>query len=390
MKRILQIITLAGLLVFTQSAFSQTGIASFLNAGVDDAEQLTNLYMEPFGKAFSTALTGGWYNTAAPHKLLGFDVTFSLNYVTYPKNSMEFDLKDHRWKMLDFDSTQSTKSPTISGDNSYGPWAGISTQVTQTFTTPFGDTSITMPFSDKSLFRLPKGVYPADLPVPAGVPLPMLNASIGLIKGTEIMGRYVPPISAIDAYGSFSLWGVGVKHDFKQWIPVVKLFPFDASIMAAYTKIYSSFNKINYYPTDVEGIVNELSAANNEANITKTQKLELSTSAFTTNLILSKKLLMFTVYGSVGFYTSNFDINLLGKYPVPGIKIDATNILNPQTRITLSDDGIIEDPLKISSKATDFRAGLGFRVKLLLATIHVDYTYQDYSMYTLGLGISFR
>ncbi len=366
------------------SSFGQADVAKFLNAGIKDAETLTNLYMEPFGKAFSTALSGGWYNTGAPHKLLGFDVTLSVNYVMYPESSKEFDLKSKQWDMLYYNVNGDTKSPTISGEDKSDLKVGLQADIPN----PLGGDPIH--FENANLFNLPPGVYPSDLPVPAGIPLPMVNASIGLVKGTEIMGRYVPKISAVEKFGSFSLWGAGFKHDFKQWIPVVKLFPFDASIMAAYTKINFSFYDIGYYPTDFEGIVNELTAVNRQTAITKTQKVELNTSAFTTNLILSKKLLMFTVYGSVGMYSSKFDISLKGKYPIPELRVNTSDILNPRVEPALTDGGVKEDPFSIKTKATDFRAGLGLRVKLLLVTIHADYTYQDYSMITAGLGISFR
>lgn len=365
------------------SSFGQADVAKFLNAGVKDAETLTNAYMEPFGKAFSTALSGGWYNTGAPHKLLGFDVTLSVNYVMYPSSSKEFNLKDEKFTMLYYDEDGRTTTPTVSGEDEPGPMVGLSAMIADSINGQWME----MEFKKNNLFQLPQGVYPSDLPVPAGIPLPMINASIGLVKGTEIMGRYIPKISAIDKFGSFSLWGAGFKHDFKQWIPVVKLFPFDASIMAAYTKINFSFDDIGYYPTDFGGIVNELSAINSKDIITKTQKVELNTSAFTTNLILSKKLLMFTVYGSVGMYSSKFDISLKGKYPMPELRINEQTL---STEAALTDAGIQVDPLNISAKATDFRAGLGLRVKLLVLTIHADYTYQDYSMITAGLGISFR
>ena len=49
---------------------------------VDNTEALLEAYISPLTISFGTALNNGWYNTAKPHKLGGFDVTFTLNTVS--------------------------------------------------------------------------------------------------------------------------------------------------------------------------------------------------------------------------------------------------------------------------------------------------------------------
>ena len=58
---------------------------------LDDAKTVVESYIEPLGKSIGTGLNAGWYNTAKPHKPLGFDVTFTLNTVSIPNESINFD-----------------------------------------------------------------------------------------------------------------------------------------------------------------------------------------------------------------------------------------------------------------------------------------------------------
>jgi hypothetical protein len=39
-------------------------------------------------------MTGGWYNTAKPHKLGGFDLTVTLNTASVPNGSKTFDVDE--------------------------------------------------------------------------------------------------------------------------------------------------------------------------------------------------------------------------------------------------------------------------------------------------------
>ena len=41
----------------------------------DDASNFLEAYFSPIGESFGAGLNNGWYNTAKPHKLGGFDIT---------------------------------------------------------------------------------------------------------------------------------------------------------------------------------------------------------------------------------------------------------------------------------------------------------------------------
>ena len=75
----------------------------------EDASNFLEAYFSPLGESFGAGLNNGWYNTAKPHKLGGFDLTFTLNAVSIPNEMQQFnpDELDH------FNSTE--HSPTLLG-----------------------------------------------------------------------------------------------------------------------------------------------------------------------------------------------------------------------------------------------------------------------------------
>jgi len=48
---------------------------------VNKARNLIEGYIGPFGNSVGAGINNGWYNTAKPHKLGGFDVTVTANLV---------------------------------------------------------------------------------------------------------------------------------------------------------------------------------------------------------------------------------------------------------------------------------------------------------------------
>src|ERR1041385_9022553 len=66
------------------------------------------------------------------------------------------------------------------------------------------------------------------------IPMPTLNLGIGPPMNTKLKVCVVPTVNLGKATndqltGNFGLWGVGVMHAIKQWIPGMKMLPFDLS-----------------------------------------------------------------------------------------------------------------------------------------------------------------
>src|SRR5512145_256271 len=81
-------------LMFTSTSFSQIKNFDFLRSSTADATKLLQAYMAPWTTAFGAGLNGGWYNTAKPHKLLGFDLTFSANLGVVPESAGTYNISD--------------------------------------------------------------------------------------------------------------------------------------------------------------------------------------------------------------------------------------------------------------------------------------------------------
>lgn len=345
----------------TYAQFDQLG--NIMSVGKDDAVSILDAYVSPFANGMGASLSGGWYNTAKPHKLGGFDITITANLVFIPSTDKTFNPNDLGLG----DPTEGinvtidgNESPTIAGSNSAGP------QIT--YTQDIMGTPV-----DFAKFDLPKG---GNL---AYSFMPMVQASIGLVKGIEIIGRYSPELN-YGKSGKLGLWGVGVKHDVKQWIPGLKKLPvLNISLQGGYTKL-SSTNDLNFQPEFYTGIATSIS--NFFPEYYDNQKMIMGISNTTANLLVSADLPVICVYGGVGASISKTSLKLEGNYP----QAEVVSI----TDIRVDESTALSDPIDMDINSTDLRLNAGVRIKMAVVTIHFDYTYANYSIATVGLGLSLR
>ena len=291
------------------------------NINLQDGKKILEAYVSPLAYGIGNAMNNGWYNTAKPHKLGGFDITITANTVIIPESAKSFNINE---------SNESTfvggETPTILGNGN-----GASTEI-----------------NNISGYSMPKGL---NIPI---IPLPMLQTGIGLIKGTELDVRYMPNMK-IGNSGSIGLYGFGLKHDILQWIPTGKLIPLSLSIQAGYTKLNSAIELID------------------PSNTIKNPKSNLSISATTINLILSKKLLMFTPYIGVGYSSTSTIFNVEGDYNIGSIQLNTNELTN----------------VKFKSN-NNLRTNIGFRFNIVLLALQANYTFSEYPTTTIGIGISLR
>tara|TARA_B100001250_G_scaffold377654_1_gene366897 strand:- start:457 stop:1305 length:849 start_codon:yes stop_codon:yes gene_type:complete len=278
--------------------------------------------MSPLGASLGSGLNAGWYNTAKTHGLGRFDVTAGIHFIGFPNESKSFN------------PSSDLNYLEIEGNSSIPTFIGGNTN-TQIGVYQNGDFI--------ALFDAPRGT---DLPV---LPVPYFQGSIGLIKNTELMFRASP--LKID-FGQLELgyWGLGFKHDIMQWIPVAKRIPIDLSFLAGYSNLSSTFK---FYDN---------------------KKMDFRVKAFTTSLILSKKLSFITLYSGLGYNYSSSNLQLNGEYTVG----------NPnEEQITLT------NPLDLNFGGTNgFKGNLGIRMKILIFTINAQYTKAEYDIFSIGLGLN--
>ena len=308
---------LAGVIGFT--SYGQTPIS---DADIFQGKKLIEAYFTPMAESFGAGLNNGWYNTAKPHSLGGFDITFTLNTVIIPNTAETFKIGDEFGNV--FQSTKDEAATVFGNDGVTAMYYDPSSQV--------GTDSI--PFNMPGGFKTP------------AMPLPMIQAGIGLIKNTAIDIRYMPMLNVGENI-NVNLFGIGLKHDLLQWIPGVgDAIPMSLSLQGGYTSINT-----------------ELEVAD--------QKVSLNTKATTINLVASKKILMLTGYAGVGYNSATTTFAADANFNLDGIQFDET----------------VEIDFKSIKK---LRTNIGLRLNIAVVTIQADYTFAEYPTATLGLGVSLR
>ncbi len=327
-KRLINTFILVAVALSVNVSFAQEQITEILKGSLNDAEKLTQAYMEPFGKMFNTSLNGGWYQAARPHKLLGFNVTIVAAVTMAPQTSKTFDVAALNLEKLELVNSQQNIAPTITGESSL----------------PVPE----LRFKDEpsATFALPNG---AGLPA---MPVPFVQAGIGLPFSTEITIRMLPSMDLGD-YGRFNLWGIGVKNQVKDFIPGLKAIPIDLSVMLGYTKFG--------YEYDIDA--------------SKDQTLFLNASGFTGRILVGKTIPILSVYAGLGYSQAFTRMGVAGNYDLETSSSEALSV---------------NDPITLEFPHKSFSANIGARIRLGVISLHADYTLGDYALFSGGLGISFR
>ncbi len=345
----------SSLLIISSVSFSQFDNFDFLKSAPADGVKFLQAYITPYANAFGAGLNRGWYNTAKPHKLLGFDITLSVNAGIVPSSDNTFDVTKIGLTKL----TGTGLASTVAGPNKNGPL---------------------MTYKDNA-----SGVTLASFPAPPGiewkyVPAPTVQLGLGLPFGTEVKFRFIPKID-LGGEGDIRLFGVGVMHSLLQYLPGYKMMKlWDVSFFGGYTKLQGNAG-IDLQP--------DWAKAHYTTNYSTTsfnnQNLSASIAAMNVGLVGSINIPVLTLYGGLGYCTTKTDIKLIGNFPTP--TYNAAYLPNPDV---YEDAGVIKNFPAIEIKNSGVRANIGLRIKLAIITIHADYTLAQYNMLSAGLGISIR
>lgn len=359
------------LLISSLGSFSQIGdISNFLAGGVDDAELMLTEYIRPVANAMGANLSCGWYNTAESHKPGGFHLNFTAHIAFVPEEHQTYNLNDL------------TLSDGINYDNDGIAKTAAGTMGSETQVWYEEDVPV---IGRQELVRY-------DHPGGSGyhiLPSPMINAGVGLIKGTELLGRFMPKVKyGADKSNYVNLWGVGIKHDLKQWIPVVKSVPV---LQLAITYGYTNVNFHSDLKSLTPAMLNAQDLTTN-ADWT-TQNMDMKFQSHTASLLVGASLPVVSFYGGAGFSITKTNLDLKGDFPVPTIITDTGD---PNFGdVVVTDDSFINDPFNIEIRNQDGgvtkpRFNIGVLFKFAVITFQIDYTWANYSVATAGIGISFR
>ncbi len=333
---------------FTGKAQNEDDIIRFLQAGQEDGEKLITAYINPFVEGFSYALNGGWFHTAKPHKLGGFDINICLTPVFVPSSQDYFD--PNKLNLETVVGFTNTTNPGKNAPSFIGPRDRTTYDVDID-----GDGTADQSFSG------PEGLALREEISIAPVGSPMVQVGIGLVKGTDVMIRFVPKTTLGST--SAKLFGLGVRHDIKQHIPAIKMLPFDLSLMAGYT----AFEGI----TDLSGLASEFPPVSTGTR----QEAIYKFNAFLVQALISKKISFVTFFGGIGYNGVKTTADVNGSYTFFDGSPEEFSLTNPYSG---------------EFKNNSMRFDVGVRLNLLAFYIYADYTIQEYSSVTAGLGFTFR
>jgi hypothetical protein len=331
--------------LFVQVALSQTNVVEFLNGGKKDANTLFKAYLEPYAFALGDGLNNGWYNSAKTHKLFGFDLTVSLSAIQIPEESKTFDISKLSLENIVVKSGGNI-APTVAGDAVSRPLLSIKNSPIE--------------------FNSPNGTG-LDI-----VPVPMVQVGFGLLPHTDLIGRYVPEMK-YDNNGDemkIGFWGVGAKHNFMEWIPFLKVLPFDASLFGSYSEV------------NAQSALNSFASSTIEFANDGNQLLKINTKTTKFGLVVSKKISILTVYGGIGQSTSKSNVDLLGKYTI----VTKLNVAGQE--ITSRDT--LTDPVALPFDTSNISLDAGIRIKIAVLSMFGSINRSQYTSYNVGLSLGAR
>jgi len=376
MKKFYYSIAIALLLSSSASTmYAQDDISNIFKSGVADLNKVAEGYLKPAGNGFSAGLGSNWYNTAEVHKKFGFDLTFGVGAVQAPS-------EDRMFSITGLTNLRPTVAGTTEAPSFAGSGNGIGLELMQPKYLTDGTTE--NPLWDNGNGKITSFTTPGG--VSRYIPAASIQLTLGLPYINDVSIRLVPTVT-VKGYKT-SEWGIGIKHDFKQWIPVVSALPFDAAVVLAYTK----FDMKYAFPTSAQitpdklvggGLEYIADPSSNDKTYT-TQAMNISADAVTANIVVSKNFLFITPYLGFGFVKTNFDLTMAGNYPTLGNPVQQGNTYKMQIKN-------IADPVKISQSEVMPGVTFGLRAKVLFVlSVHAQYTLQKYPTAMIGLGFSFR
>ena len=317
---------------------AQSNINEVLAGGLNDAERFTNDYLSPVLEGAMYSMSSGWYNTADAKPFGGFEISVIANMSSFKNKA---DKKAFEFNTADYENFQLASGGT-----------------TQMVSTALGDIEGVEVFlegpggADRIDFELPTGLASEGINF---IPTAYLQASVGLIKGTEIKARFLPKINTDDV--SVGLYGVGIQHDFTKHLPADKILPIAISGVIGYTHLDATYDFSN---TSIIGGTD--------------QKIDVGMNTWVFQAVVSTKLPIINFYGGVGYLTGKSTTDVLGTYIVESGPFQTT----------------YTDPFSIKKDASGVTGNIGAKLKLGFFRLHADYTLAAFNNLSIGINFGFR
>lgn len=354
MVKISKTLIICAMLLLCTKSYAQDYISALVKSGPADATKLANAYLEPLFKGFGNGINSGWNNTAKTKSLLGFDLRVSASAVFIPAADKTFDLtKIGLSNNVRPTDASKTIAPTIGGGGSSAPQISV-----------YDDNNRKL-----ETLTLPSGVLSV-------IPAAQVQLTAGLVYHTEASLRYMPSINFGGNVGSISMIGFGLKHNILQDFvgkTADKLIPLDLALSVGFTQLKY------HLPVSVQPDQGAQPKDNQQNTDFSNQRVNGTFNGFNAEVIVSKKILFFTPFASVGYLTANTNVGLLGNFP---ITTGINNIIQQQPTYTT-----FTNPISIKEHSVNnVKASLGFQLNLLFFRLYGSYTASQYQSVNAGIG----
>lgn len=197
-------------------------------------------------------------------------------------------------------------------------------------------------------FTLPPGIK-SDLPNEVFA-LPSFTFSMGLLAETEIQLNYFPEYSAEGV--AYSSRGIGIKHGIDRYLNINQESKWNAAI------------SLNYISSDMQ-YERETSDINADFDI----------SSFIGNALVSYDTKALSLFGGLGYFSSNYAFSMNNIVTISG---EYADVFNP----------LIED-YSIDEKKVGSFAFVGLNLKILFFDLITKYNIQEYNSLLLGVNLNF-
>ncbi|MGE3800948.1 MAG: DUF6588 family protein [Candidatus Kapaibacterium sp.] len=221
---------------------------------------------------------------------------------------------------------------------------------------------------------------PAALALPTGADISTIAAivpqvEVGSLFGTELLLRYVPPVKLDTNVGTFTFWGVGLKHNLSHYVTS----QFDLSFQLVYQQ----------------------TSLKNSVGVTAAE-LEAEGETFNVNVHASKRLGKLTLYSGLGLERSNIVATYL--YTLPRQLQAQLGLITP---IDLNNDGRIDDDefvpdpengfpgdtkpqqSRVESSASNLQWTIGADYQVGPVQLFADFKVGSFNIFSGGLLVGF-
>jgi len=321
--------------------WAQSNINEILAAGLDDAERFTNDYLSPVSEGAMQSISNGWYNHGEAKPLGGFEISIIANMANFKNkdDKKAFQLNTADYENLQFDDGSTSK--TVS--TALGDIEGILVYV---------EGEVAPGVTAREDFELPTGLASENINF---LPSAFIQASVGLIKGTELKARFLPKINTEEA--AIGLYGIGIQHEFTQHLPAEKLFPVAISGVIGFTHLDGTYDFTN---------TNIIAGSN--------QRIDTKMNTWVFQALVSTKLPIINFYGGLGYLSGKSTTDILGTYIVQSGPFQQT----------------YTDPFSVNKDTSGIQANIGAKLKLGFFRLHADYTLADFNSLSVGINFGFR